>query len=241
MWRDRFTLKPWTYVQLSSVMGIFMIRSSSSFFGGIFLLGFFGAANPLQKVQFALAVLFGVSETWTCDPKINSTTSFFCRFSFLPGRNSMKKSLAPSPPPTTKTHLPNQQIPWAKKFPLRKPSNVWLLRAEILGLVTWKALPLRILEGLQGLAFGVVSSITGTSALEAVGELRFKVVCETFQKKPSKKAIIWNELIMAATINFFYTKDGYYDLSKNTRIEVHDWNIEISNGQYVSVCTNNFY
>lgn len=46
---------------------------------------------------------------------------------------------------------------------------------------------------------------------------------------------------MAATINFFYTKDGYYDLSKNTRIEVHDWNIEISNGQYVSVCTNNFY
>lgn len=100
-----------------------MIRSSSSFFGGIFLLGFFGAANPLQKVQFALAVLFGVSETWTCDPKIISTISFFCRFSFLPGRNplnNMKKSLAPSPPPKQKNTSAQPKIPWAKKFPLRK-------------------------------------------------------------------------------------------------------------------------
>lgn len=196
MWRDRFTLKPWTYVQLSSVMGIFMIRSSSSFFGGIFLLGFFGAANPLQKVQFALAVLFGVSETWTCDPKIISTISFFCRFSFLPGRNplnNMKKSLAPSPPPNKKTHLPNQKFHGRKSFPWEKPSNVLTSRSSRSR--HFQALPLRILEGLQGLAFGVVSSITGTSALEALGELRFKVVCETFQKKNLQKGnnLKWND------------------------------------------------
>lgn len=186
-----------------------MIRSSSSFFGGVFLLGFFGgeSANPLQKVQFALAVLFGASETWTCDFKINFTPRFFADVLFarkkfhasvffvFPSPLKTTWKIAPSVPPNKKntsaqpTNSMGEKVSPEKTLQPLTSKCPWLIPTcwEILGLVTWKALPLRILEGLQGLAFGVVSSITGTSALEALGELRFNMCVKHSNKNPPKR------------------------------------------------------